>query len=89
VYGDIVEGPEMTAHTTNFLHEDLVVEARLKLSLAGRCGSDVHGGLSTAEDNVVLDGCDGSAVEGCVGDVGLEDVELFDIDELRSDQHEC
>jgi len=39
--------------------------------------------LSTAENNVVLDGCDGGAVEGRVGDVGLEDVELLDVDELK------
>lgn len=82
VHGDVVERTEMTTHTTNLLHEDLVVEAGFKLSLTGRSGGDVHGGLSSTEDNVVFDGCDSGAVEGCVGDVRLEDVELLDVDEL-------
>jgi hypothetical protein len=46
-----------------------VVETRLKLSLTGGSGGDVHGGLSSTEDNVVFYGCDGGAVEGSVGDV--------------------
>lgn len=72
----------MTTYTTNLLGEDLVVETRFELTLAGRGGCDVHGGLSSSEDDVVFYGGDGGAVEGCVGDVGLEDVEGLDIDEL-------
>jgi hypothetical protein len=74
VDGDVVERAEVTTHTADLLLEDLVVEAGLELTLAGGCGGDVHGGLTTTEDNVVLRvGGDGGGVEGCVGDVGLED----------------
>jgi hypothetical protein len=82
MYGDVVEGTEVTTDTANLLHEDLVVEARFELSLAGRGGGDVHGGLSSSKDNVVFDGGDGGAVEGRVGDVGLQNVELLNVDEL-------
>jgi hypothetical protein len=39
--------------------------------------------LSSTEDNVVLDRRDGGTVEGCVGNVGFQDVQLFNIDELE------
>jgi hypothetical protein len=74
VDGDVVERAEVATHTADLLFEDLVVEAGLELTLARGCGGDVHGGLATAEDNVVLRvGGDGGGVEGGVGDVGLED----------------
>ena len=39
--------------------------------------------MSTAQNNVLRGlGSDSCAVEGCVGDVGLEDVKGLDIDEL-------
>ena len=76
VDGDVVERSEVTPDTTNLLHEDLVVEPRLELSLPRAGGGDVHGGLTTAENNVVLDGRQGSAVERCVGGVGLENFEV-------------
>jgi hypothetical protein len=84
MYGNVVEGTKVTADTANLLHEDLVVEARFELSLAGRGGGDVHGGLSSTKDNVVFDGGDGGAVEGSIGDVGFQDGQLFDIDELEA-----
>jgi hypothetical protein len=74
MYGDVVEGTEVTTDTANLLHEDLVVEARFELSLAGRGGSNVHGSLSSSKDNVVFDGGDGGAVKRRVGDVGFKDV---------------
>jgi hypothetical protein len=82
MYGDVVEGTEVTTHTTDFLHEDLVVEAGFEFTLARRCGSDVHGSLSSSENHVVFYGGDGGAIEGRVGNVRLEDSEVFDIDEL-------
>lgn len=80
--GDVVERTEVTSDTANLLLEDLVVETGFELSLAGRGGGDVHGCLTTAEDDVVLDGSDGCAVEGSVCDVGLEDFEIVCGDEL-------
>jgi hypothetical protein len=74
VGGDGVEGTEVTADTTNFVLEDLVVEAGLELSLASRSSSDVHGGLTATENNEIFLGGDGGAVEGGITDVRLEDV---------------
>jgi hypothetical protein len=74
VHGDVVEGTKVTTYTANLLHEDLMIEAGFELSLAGGCGGDVHGSLSSTEDNVVFYWGDGSAVEGCVGDVGFQDI---------------
>ena len=83
VDSDVVERTEVTTHTANLLLEDLVVEAGLELTLAGRGGGDVHGGLTTTEDNVVLRvGGDGGGVEGCVGDVGLEDLHRVGVVQL-------
>jgi hypothetical protein len=89
VYGDVVERTEVTTHTTNFLHKDLVVEARFEFSLAGGCGGDVHGSLSSTEDNVVFYGGDGSAVEGCVGDIGFQDIQILSIDKLDNISSAC
>ena len=72
----------MTADTANLLLKDLVVETRLELSLAGRCGGDVHGGLSSSEDNEILLWCDGGRVKWGIGDVGLHDLEVGGIDDL-------
>jgi hypothetical protein len=52
--------------TANLLLEDLVVETRLELTLAGRGPGDIHGGLTTTEDDVLLLRRDGGAVEGSV-----------------------
>jgi hypothetical protein len=82
VHSDVVQRTEVATYATDFLSEDLVVEARFEFTLAGRGCCDVHGGLSSTEDDVVFYGGDGGAVEGCVGDVGLEDVEGLDVDEL-------
>jgi len=69
MHGDVVERAEVTPHTTNLLTEDLVVEAGLEFSLACARGCDIHGGLSTSEDNVVFDRGHGGAVEGGVGGI--------------------
>lgn len=83
VGGDCVERAEVATDTANLLLKDLVVEAGLEFALSRRGGCDIHGGLTTAEDDVLLLGGDGGAVEGCVGDVRLEDFELLGCDELE------
>jgi hypothetical protein len=72
----------VAAHTADLVLEDFVVEAGLKLSLPGAGGRDVASVLTTAEADKVLLGQDGGAVEGRVGDVRLEHVELRGRDEL-------
>jgi hypothetical protein len=86
---DVVERTEVTSDTANLLFEDLVVETGFELSLTGAGGGDVHGGLTTSDDNVVLDGCDGGRVEGCVGDVCLHDLERLGVHELREKVSRC
>jgi hypothetical protein len=79
---DGVKGTEVTTDTANLVFEDLVVEAGLEFTLAGGGGCDIHGGLTTTENHVVLLGGDGGGVEGSVGGVGLEDVEVASGQEL-------
>jgi hypothetical protein len=85
VHVDGVEGTEVTTDTANLVFEDLVVEARLELTLTGRGGCDIHGGLTTTEDNVVLLSGNGSRVEGGIGDVGLKDGEVAGRNELEGE----
>lgn len=80
--GDVVERTEVTSDTANLLFEDLVVETGFELSLTGAGCGDIHGGLTTSDDNVVLDGCDGGRVEGGIGDVCLHDLECLGVHEL-------
>ena len=82
VGGDSVEGTEVTAHATDLALEDLVVETRLEFTLARRGSGDIHGGLTTTEDDVVLLASNSSAVKRGVGGVGLEDLEVLGCDEL-------
>jgi hypothetical protein len=81
--GDGVEGTEVASHAADLVLEDLVVESSLKLTLASRGLGDFHGGLATSEDDKVLLGGDGGAVERCVGRVVLEDLEVLGGDELQ------
>jgi hypothetical protein len=69
--------------TADLVFENLVVEAGLELTLTGRGGCDIHSGLTTTEDNVVLLRGNGSRVEGGIGDVGLEDSEVAGSHELE------
>lgn len=82
VGGDGVEGTEVASDTANLVLEDAVVEASLELTLTGRGAGDIHGGLTTTEDDKVLLGGDGSAVEGCVARVVFQDGEVLGGDEL-------
>ena len=82
VHGHVVQRTEVTTYTADFLGEDLVVETGFEFTLSGGGGCDIHGGLSSSEDDVLFYGGDGGAVEGCVGDVGLQDVEGLDVEKL-------
>jgi hypothetical protein len=83
VHVDGVEGTEVTTDTANLVFEDLVVEAGLELTLTGRGCCDIHSGLTTTQNNVVLLGGNRSRVEGGIGDVGLEDGEVACRNELE------
>lgn len=83
VHGDGVERTEVAADTADLVLEDLVVEAGLEFTLARGGRGDLHGGLTTAEDDVVLLGGDGGSVERGVGGVGFEDREVAGGHELR------
>ena len=72
----------MSTDTADLLLENLVVETRLELSLACRGGGDIHGGLSSSEDNEILLRCDRCGVQWGIGDVGLHDLEIGSIDDL-------
>lgn len=76
VSSDGVERTEMAAHTPNLVLEDLVIKPGFEFTLARRCRGDFHGGLATAEDNVVLFRGEGGRVERGVGGEGLEDGEV-------------
>lgn len=82
VSSDGVEGTEMASHTANLVFEHLVVETGLELTLTGRGSGNIHGGLTTTEDDEVLLGGNGGAIEGCVGYVGLKDLEVAGRNEL-------
>ena len=82
VHGDVVERTEVTTYTANLLGKDLVVETRFELTLAGRGGCNIHGGLTSAKDNVVFYRSNGSAVEGSVGNIRFQDIKCLGIDEL-------
>lgn len=79
----VVERTEMATHTTNLLFENLVVETGLKLALASRRGCNIHGSLTTTEDHVVLDRRDGRAVERCVGNIGVQNLEIIRGNKLK------
>lgn len=72
----------MTTNTADLLLEYLVVESCLEFTLPRRGGRDIHGGLTTTEDDIVFFRGDGCAVEGRVCDVRLEHLEVARADEL-------
>lgn len=71
IRGNGVERAKVPAHTAHLVLEDLVVEARLELALAGARARHVHGGLPAAEDHKVLLRRDGCRVQRRVGGVRL------------------
>lgn len=83
VGSDGVERAEMATHTADLVLEDLVVETSLELTLSGRGSGDIHGGLTTSEDDKVLLGGDGGTVDGGIGGVSLENLEVLGRDELE------
>lgn len=76
INGDSIERPKMPLDSTDFIFEDLMVEPRFELSLPGGCCCDIHSSLTSSEyDEVFLRRyCRG--VQGCVGDVGFEQLEI-------------
>jgi hypothetical protein len=84
VYGDVVERSEVTSHSANLLFEDLVVESGFEFTLAGRCGGDIHGGLTTTEDDEILLCRHRSRVKWGIGNVGLEYLEITGVDNLSA-----
>lgn len=82
VDADGVKGSEVTTHTTDLILEDLVVETGFEFTLASGGGGDIHGSLTTTQNHVVLLGGDDGAVEGSVGNVGLDDGEVTGGNEL-------
>lgn len=70
---DGVERTEVTLDTANLVLKDLVVETSLEFTLAGGGCSNIHSGLATSQNNVVLLGCDCGAVQWGIGDVGFHD----------------
>lgn len=81
---DSVQRTEVTSHTTNLVLEDLVIETSLELTLTGRSSGNIHSGLTTTEDDEFLFGGDSGTIKGCVGCIGLEDLEIAGRDELGS-----
>ena len=64
---DVIQRAKVAPYTANLILKDLVVETGLKLALARRRCSDIHGRLATTQNHVVLLGGDGSRVERRVG----------------------
>lgn len=61
-----------------------VVESCLEFTLAGGGGSNIHGGLTTTQNDEVLLGCHASSVERSVGNIGFEDGEVAGGQELHN-----
>jgi hypothetical protein len=76
VNSDGIKRPKMSLDSTNLIFEDLVVEPRFKLSLPGGGRCDIHGSLASSEYDEVLFGGYCSGVQGCVGDVAFEQLEI-------------
>jgi len=89
VHIDGVEGTEVAADTADLVFEDLVVETSLEFTLASRGGCDIHGGLTTTQNHVVLLWGDSGGVEGSVGGVGLHDGEVARGDKLDVVRGSC
>lgn len=80
--GSLTQRSKVTPDSTDLLLENLVVEPRFEFTLSGVGGGDIHSGLSSSENDKVLVGGDGGAVERSVGYVGLHDFEVAGVDEL-------
>lgn len=80
---DGVKRTEVATDTTDFVLEDLVVEAGFEFTLSGGGGGDVHGGLTTAENDEVFARGDGGGVEGGICDVGFEELQVSCRNDLR------
>ena len=79
---ELTQRSKVTTDSTDLLFENFVVETRFEFTLSGVGGGNVHGGLSSSENDEVLVGCDGGAVKRGVGYVSLHDLEVSGVDEL-------
>ena len=82
VDSDGVERTEVTPDTTDFVFENPVVETSFEFTLASGGGGDIHGGLTSSQNHVILLGCNHGAVHGRVGGIGFEDGEVTSRHEL-------
>ena len=71
------------------IYTHFVVEASFEFTLAGGGGGDIHGGLTTTQNDEVLLGCHASSVERNVGDIGFEDGEVAGGQELHVISPDC
>ena len=78
-----VQWAKVTFDSSYFILENLVVESSFKFPLSCRRSRDIHGGLSTSQDDKVFLGGEGGSVEGCVGDVGLQYWKITGWNELQ------
>lgn len=76
VDGNGVDGSEMSTDTSNLLLEDLVPESALEFTLSAAGCCDIHGLLSSSDNNKLLVlGHDGCRVKGSVSGVCLENLQ--------------
>ena len=77
---------KVASYAPNLILEDLVVEARFKLSLPRASGGNGLGILAASETNKILGGQDRGTVEGSVCGVGFEHIKLGSRNELKSER---
>lgn len=80
------QGTEMTADTANLVFENFVIEASLEFALTRRCCGHFRGGLTTTKNDIVLLRRHGGTVDGGVGRISLQDLQVVCGDKLRG-QH--
>ena len=80
---DSVEGTKVSTNTADLIFKHLVVETGLEFTLASGGSCDIHGGLTTTEDHVVLLWGNACGVERGISGVGFEDGEVASGHELK------
>ncbi len=76
----------MASNHSDFLLEDLMVKSSFEFTLSAVGGGNIHGRLSTAENDKVLFGCNSGAVQGSIGSIGFHNFEIAGINELENSQ---
>jgi hypothetical protein len=80
---NVIEWSEMSFYSANLVLKDLVVESGLELSLSRRCCGNISSSLTSTKDDKLLLRSHGSAVEWCVGRIGLENLKVPGGGDLR------